>query len=410
LAPRAALGALHDARHRRRGDEAPGRGRGAEDGLNLLAVNWLDIGSPQAGGAEVHLFEILRRWRARGHTITWLASNWPGGAAEAEEDGIRVLRRGHRYDANHALPRAYKRELQGERFDAVIEDINKIPFFSPRWAKAPVLGVVPHLFGTTVFAEVDPLSAAYVVAHEAFIPGVYRDVPFMAISESTRDDLVARGLPADHVTVVHCGMDHERYRPSAPKADEPTVVFLGRLRKYKGVDVLLDAFALVARTLPAARLEIVGDGPHRPSLERRAERLGLAGRVAFRGYVSSDEKVRALSAAHVAVCPSPKEGWGLTVIEANACGTAVVASRSPGLVDSVKDGETGLLVPHGDVNALAGAIRRVIEDEALRARLERRGVEWAATFTWDRCADEAHAWLERSLGFESELHGSMKAV
>jgi len=72
-----------------------------------------------------------------------------------------------------------------------------------------------------VFAEADPLSASYVMAHEAFIPSVYRDVPFMAISESTRDDLVHRGLSAEHVTVVHCGMDHERYRPSAPKADEP---------------------------------------------------------------------------------------------------------------------------------------------------------------------------------------------
>ena len=113
--------------------------------------------------------------------------------------------------------------------------------------------------------------------------------------------------------------------------------------------------------------------------------------------------------AHVAVCPSPKEGWGLTVIEANACGTAVVASRSPGLVDSVRDGETGLLVPHGDPNALAAGMLRVLQDEALRARLERRGLEWAATFTWDRCAEEAHTWLERSLGYEPEIHGSMNS-
>jgi glycosyltransferase involved in cell wall biosynthesis len=294
----------------------------------------------------------------------------------------------------------------------VIEDINKIPFFAPRWAKAPVLGVVPHLFGTTVFAETDPLSGLYVVAHEALIPSVYRDVPFMAISESTRDDLVARGVRSEHVTVVHCGMDHDRYRPSAVKAADPTVVFLGRLRKYKGVDVLLEAFALVAAELPNARLEIVGDGPHKGRLERRAARLGLSDRVRFRGFVPAAEKVALLSAAHVAVCPSPKEGWGLTVIEANACGTAVVASRSPGLVDSVRDGETGLLVPHGDARELAAAIRRVLEDEALRARLERRGLEWAATFTWDRCAEEAHAWLERSLGLEPELHGSIdsKAV
>jgi glycosyltransferase involved in cell wall biosynthesis len=355
----------------------------------------------------VHLHEILNRWRARGHSITWLASAWPGGAREDERDGIRILRRGAWWNANHALPAAARRELGGERFDAVIEDINKLPFFAPRWAHAPVLAVVPHLFGTTVFAETDPLQALYVLAHEARIPSVYRATPFLAISGSTRDDLVRRGVAADHVTVVHCGLDHARYRPSAPKAATPTVVFLGRLRRYKGVGVLLDAFARVRRTVAGARLEIVGDGPYRPQLERRAQGLGLSDHVRFLGFVPAVEKTAHLSAAHVSVCPSPKEGWGLTVIESNACGTAVVASRSPGLVDSVKDGETGLLVPHGDVDALAAAVVRVLTEDPLRTRLEQGGRAWADTFTWERCADEAHGWLERSLGLEPGASGAL---
>ncbi len=318
--------------------------------------------------------------------------------AEEERDGIRILRRGAWWNANHTLPAAYRRELSGERFDAVIEDINKLPFFAPRWAKAPVLAVVPHLFGTTVFAETDWAQGAYVLAHEAMIPLVYGRTPFVAISPSTRDDLVARGIPQANVSVVHCGLDHARYRPTAVKSAFPHVVFLGRLRRYKGVDVLLDAFARVARDVPGAVLDVVGDGPYKAALEARARRLGLGeDRVRFRGFVPAEEKVALLSSAHVAVCPSPKEGWGLTVVEANACGTAVVASRSPGLVDSVKDGETGLLVPHGDVAALAGAIGRVLSDPALRGRLETAGRAWAATFTWDRCADEMHAVLERVL-------------
>ena len=330
--------------------------------------------------------------------MTWLTSGFDGGAPETEIDGMRVLRRGHWYDANHALPKAYKRELKGERFDAVIEDVNKLPFFAPRWADAPVLAVVPHLFGTTAFAETGPLQALYVMAHEALMPSVYRGVPFLAISESTRDDLVARGIPADHIAVVHCGLDHARYRKTAEKEPRPTIAFLGRLRKYKGVDVLLDAFAELRTRLPDARLWIVGDGPYKATLERRAQRLGLQDHATFFGFVPSAEKVARLSAAHVAVCPSPKEGWGLTVVEANACGTAVVASRSPGLVDSVKDGETGILVPHGDARALAAAIERVLTDATLRASLETKGLAWSQTFTWDRCADEAYAVLERALG------------
>jgi len=360
----------------------------------------MDIGAPAAGGAEVHLFEILRRWRARGHAVTWLAAGFPGGAAEDERDGIRILRAGAWWNANHALPAAFRRRLGGERFDAVIEDINKLPFLAPRWAKAPVLAVVPHLFGTTVFAETAWPQGLYVLAHEALIPLVYRDVPFMAISESTRDDLVARGIPAAHVSVVHCGLDHERFRPAAPKSVRPRVAFVGRLRRYKGVDVLLDAFKRVARAVPDVGLDVIGDGPYRGALEARARRLGFedGSQVRFHGFVPAATKVELLSAAHVSVCPSPKEGWGLTVIEANACGTAVVASRSPGLVDSVRDGETGLLVPHGEVTALADAVTSVLTDPRLRARLESAGRAWAGSFTWDRCADEAYAVLERAAG------------
>jgi glycosyltransferase involved in cell wall biosynthesis len=310
------------------------------------------------------------------------------------------VRRGAWWNANHTLPAAYRRELAGERFDCVIEDINKLPFLAPRWADAPVLAIVPHLFGTAVFAETSWPQGLYVLAHEALIPLVYGRTPFVAISESTRADLVARGLPAANVSVVHCGLDHARYRPTAAKAERPSVVFLGRLRRYKGVDVLLDAFARVVRAHPDAVLDVVGDGPYKGALEAQAKRLGLLG-VRFRGFVPAEEKVAILSASHVAVCPSPKEGWGLTVVEANACGTAVVASRSPGLVDSVKSGVTGLLVPHGDVPALAEAIGRVLDDAPLRARLETEGKSWAATFTWDRCADEMHGALERALSAAS---------
>jgi hypothetical protein len=138
----------------------------------------------------VHLFEILRRWRARGHTVTWLAANFPGGAEEDERDGIRIVRAGAWWNANHALPAAYRRRLAGERFDAVIEDINKLPFLSPRWTRAPVLAVVPHPFGRQGFAETVRRRALRAGPRGAHIPAT-TDVPF-AISESTRDDRRSR--------------------------------------------------------------------------------------------------------------------------------------------------------------------------------------------------------------------------
>jgi glycosyltransferase involved in cell wall biosynthesis len=232
------------------------------------------------------------------------------------------------------------------------------------------------------------------------IPLVYRGVPFLAISESTRNDLVRRGIPRDRVAVVRCGLDHSRYAVTVPPETRahPIVLFVGRLRKYKGAQYLIRAFPDILRSVPEARLNIVGDGPYRANLERLATSLKIGDRIGFLGALSHRDKVDALNQAQVAAAPSPKEGWGLTVIEANACGTPVVASRSPGLVESVRDGETGILVPHGDVAALAGAITGLLQDRARRLAMAEAGVRWARGFTWERCYEDSRAVIERAAG------------
>ncbi len=368
--------------------------------LRLVAINWRDPGHPEAGGAEVHLHEILKRAAGLGHEVAWLASGFPGGEPESRRDGIRVLRRGAWWNFNAVVPGVLRGELARPAPDLVIEDINKVPCFAPAFTRAPVSVIVPHLFGTTAFRETAWPQAAYVWALEAWIPRVYRREPFLVISESTREDLAARGIPRQRIAVVHCGLDHSTFRPdpATAKAALPTVLFLGRLRRYKGLDVVLRALPEVRRSVPEARLVVVGDGPYRRPLERLARRLALDSAVEFTGFVPGAERVRRLREAHVAVQPSPKEGWGLTVVEANACGTAVVASRSPGLRDSVQEGVSGLLVPHGDVAALAGALVRVLRDDALRRRLERGGLDWAARYSWEECAERSLEVLLGPLG------------
>jgi len=190
------------------------------------------------------------------------------------------------------------------------------------------------------------------------------------------------------VTVVHCGLDHASYRvdPAVPKNPRPTILFVGRVRRYKGVDWVARVLPEVLRRIPDARLEVVGDGPHLRELRERIARAGLERAVEFAGFVPRAEKVRRLQSAWVVVQPSPKEGWGLTVVEAGACGTAVVAADSPGLRDSVRRDETGLLVPFADDAGLSDALSRVLGDADLRRRLERNGVEWAKQFDWGDCA------------------------
>jgi glycosyltransferase involved in cell wall biosynthesis len=355
---------------------------------HLLAVNFRDPAHPEAGGAELHLEEILLEAARRGWRVTWLACGFPGGAPEAEHRGLRVVRRGDWWNFNLVVPGVLRREFADPAPDLVVEDINKAPCFTPAFTRAPVAAIVPHLFGATAFLEASAPVAAYVVLLESLIPWAYRRSRFLAISESTRDDLVRRGIAPGRIAVVHCGMDHATYRhdPTVAKSAAPTIVFLGRLRRYKGVDWAMRVLPRVRERVPGARLVVVGDGPFRPVLERAAARLGVSGAVEFRGFLPAAEKVRALQQAWALVQPSPKEGWGLTVVEAGACGTAVVAADSPGLRDSVRRDETGLLVPYGDDARLADALARVLGDAALRARLEAAGRAWAARFTWPDCA------------------------
>jgi glycosyltransferase involved in cell wall biosynthesis len=355
---------------------------------HLLAVNFRDPAHPEAGGAELHLEHILLEAVGRGMRVTWLAAGFPGAAEQGEHRGIRVVRRGDWWNFNLVVPGVLRREFSSPPPELVVEDINKVPCFTPWWSRSRVAVIVPHLFGTAAFREASLPIAGYVIALEALIPSAYRGSRFVVISESTRDDLVARGIPRERVAVVHCGLDHAHYRPDSAgtKSERPTVLYIGRLRRYKGVDWVMRSLPRVLRRVPGARLVVVGDGPHLPELKLSAARRGLSHAVEFRGFLPLDEKVRLLREAWVLVQPSPKEGWGLTVVEAGACGTAVVAADSPGLRDSVQHDVTGLLVPYDDDTRLVEALSRVLEDAALRGRLAAAGTAWAARFTWPECA------------------------
>jgi glycosyltransferase involved in cell wall biosynthesis len=366
--------------------------------LRILVLNWRDPLNPEAGGAEVHLHEILKRAAAAGHDIVQVSHASGGLPAGQVLDGVRIFRRGGRLTFNLGLASWCRRNLDLSSFDLVVEDLCKLPFFAPLWSPVPVLVIVPHLFGTTAYREVALPLALYVNALEAFVPSAYDGCRFVAISDSTRNDLVRRGIPASSIEVVPCGMDSSTYTPDPAVAPVPmTILYVGRIKRYKGIQHLLEAVALLrADGLPAV-LRVVGSGDYLDSLRRRTASLGLSDCVSFTGFVSGSRKVAELRSAWVAALPSEKEGWGLTVIEANACGTPVVASDSDGLRDSVRHGSTGLLVPHGDVAALAGALRSILTDVDLRERLSAGGLEWARGFTWDRAAEGTLAAAVRAV-------------
>lgn len=360
-------------------------------------VNWQDRENPLAGGAEIQLHETFGRLADRGHRITLLVSGWEGAPPRTELDGMRVVRAGRRYTFPPHAWRTYARELSGEPFDLVVEDVNKFPLLTPLWSGTPVVLQVPHLFGEVAFREAPLPVATAVWLGERLMPWAYSSCRVHAASDSTAEDLVDRGFDGGRVRVIHNGVDHGFFRPDpgTPRFEEPTLVYLGRLKRYKELDRALEGVSRLRGRGVEPRLLIAGKGDDRPRLEERASEMGLGNRVRFLGFVSEERKRELLRRAWCTVYPSPKEGWGITNIEAAACGTPVVASDSPGLRESVADGESGLLVPHDDPEAWADALERVLTDDGLRRRLARGARSHAERFSWERAADETEDDLIR---------------
>jgi glycosyltransferase involved in cell wall biosynthesis len=356
--------------------------------LRVLVLNERDPRHPKAGGAELHVHEIFRRLAEQGVRVTQLSSGFAGGAKRETLDGVDVHRLG-----NLALyyPRVVAkciRETRRGRHDVVVECLNKVPFYSPTYSAVPVLAICHHLFGEVAFQQKAWPIAAAVWSSERLIPALYRKCPVISISESSKDELVARGLREELMRVSYCGIEHPPADPDTDTPRKPVVTYLGRLEAYKRVDVMLRAMALLSDRFPDARILVIGRGDERAKLEALARELGLADRTHFTGFVTDEERNALLSETRVCVCPSEKEGWGLTVIESNATGTPVVARDAPGLRESVRHGETGYLVPTPSPERFARRIGELLEDDALSTRMSRNALAWSKKFDWDLAARE----------------------
>jgi glycosyltransferase involved in cell wall biosynthesis len=368
----------------------------------ILILNERDPEHPRAGGVESHVAEISRRLAEKGHEITLLASSFGSTPRRARISGMEVRRLG---PLATYYPRAVwtcARETRRDRYDLVVEHLCKVPFCSALYSAVPVLAVSHHLFGASAFLQASWPIAAGVVTLEQLIPLAYRDVPFLAVSQSSRDDLVARGIPRERIDLLHNGVDvPERAVRSA--AERPCrVAYFGRLEAYKRVDLFLRAMARLVPHYPELEVLVIGRGQERERLERLCVELELDSRTRFTGFADAEERDLLLSESRVCVCPSVKEGWGITVVEANALGTPAVATAAPGLVDAVRDGETGLLVaeapPETFVGGIAEAVSRILADDALADRLSQGAQRWARRFSWDESAERMAKAIEARIG------------
>ncbi|MBN2620226.1 glycosyltransferase family 4 protein [candidate division WOR-3 bacterium] len=355
--------------------------------MNILVINWQDWDNPNAGGAEVHLREVFSRLAQRGHTVVLLCSRGEGQTHRSERNGFVILRTGQRTTFNFLVPGVLSQLVSQYRIDVICDDLNKIPFYSPWFVKRPVVALVHHLFRKTIYRETNALLASYVYGAESIIPWCYHDTPFVAVSESTCQDLVNMGIEPHHIHIVYNGIAL-RKRARAVARQKNLIVYVGRIKQYKSIDHFLRAAALV-RTQRSIRIMVVGDGDGLPGLKDVARHMNID--VHFTGYMSEEEKYRIYAQARAAVQPSVKEGWGLTALEAQSCGTPVICADSPGLREAVSHGKTGFLYPYGNIEQCAHHMQTLLDDDALWQTLSNGARTWAQNFSWDTAAQKIEA-------------------
>lgn len=353
---------------------------------------------PQAGGAEAHLHEIFSRLVRRGHSVDLVTCGYDGAPASEMLDGMTVHRIGSRTTYNLNVRAWWKQVGKGLNVDVVVDDINKIPLMTPLFINRPIVGIVHHLFGKSIFSEASLPIALYVNLAERRIPKVYANTPLAVVSESTRAECAGIGLPSSNLTIIHNGIDAAVFPMRvANKAPSPVITYFGRLKSYKSVDHLLKAFQKIVSVHPTATLWIIGRGDDEQRLRSLTHNLGIESSVVFHGYVDDEQKVSLLSQSWIVVNPSMKEGWGITNLEANACGTPVVSADSPGLRDSVKNDVSGLLYPYGDIRTLTEEISSLLSDHDRLNRISHSSVTWAGQFSWDESAQQMETLLQQCI-------------
>jgi glycosyltransferase involved in cell wall biosynthesis/O-antigen/teichoic acid export membrane protein len=364
--------------------------------VHILVLTDRDWTHPQGGGTGANLYGQVSRWLAWGHRVSIVACGYKGGERFEKHGDLEIHRVGGR---STVFPRAIWKQWRGlvADPDVVLEVVNGITFLTPVWLRTPRVTLVHHIHRKHYVEEMGRFGAVAALALETLpLQLLYPDSRFLTISHATAEEIAELGIDRERIAVNYIGVELDAFEPGQ-RAEEPTLLYLGRLKRYKRIEVLLD----VLEHVPAAVLDVAGEGDHRPELEAEIERRGLSDRVRMHGHVDEAFKLELLQRSWVNLTASSAEGWCLTVMEAAACGTPSAALAVGGLPESISEERTGLLAETPE--QLAEQTARLVGDPELRETLGRAALERAHDFTWDATAQRTLDVLEsaRAAGPES---------
>ncbi|WIM87037.1 glycosyltransferase family 4 protein [Candidatus Mycobacterium wuenschmannii] len=367
---------------------------------SVLLLCWRDTDHPQGGGSETYLQRIGAQLAASGVEVTLRTARYPGAARREVVDGVRIDRAGGRYSVYiwamlaMAGARLGLGPLRGVRPDVIVDTQNGLPFLARLVYGSRVAVLVHHCH-----REQWPVAGWFLGRVGWFVeswlsPKLNRHNQYVTVSLPSARDLVGLGVSNDRIAVVRNGLDEAPVTSlSGPRADAPRIVVLSRLVPHKQIEDALNAVVRLRTSMPLVHLDVVGGGWWEHRLVDHARRLGISDAVTFHGHIDDDAKHSVLQQAWVHVLPSRKEGWGLAVIEAAQHAVPTIGYRSSGgLVDSIIDGVTGVLVD--DQAGLVDRLEQLLTDPVLRDQLGSKAQARSAEFSWKQSADGMRAVLE----------------
>ena len=365
--------------------------------MRILIFNWRDIKNPEAGGAEIYLHEQAARWVKKGCEVTLFCSAFPGCKKREIIDGINIVRAGNKYSVYFMAFLYYLFKFRN-KYDIIIDAENGIPFFTPLYSSKPKVLLIHHVHKDIFFKELPfPLALIGYFLEMKLMPLIYKKVNIITVSKSSKEKILEYRLTKKPVEIVYNGLGKAWIDKKIKKSRKPLVVYLGRFKKYKSIDILIKAFIKVNHLIPESKLLIIGKGDQEKNLKKLIKKNKMEDKIKICNALnmSEEEKINKVGKGWFAVNPSFIEGWGVTIIECNALGLPVIGSNVSGIRDSIKNGKTGLLFEYGNVDELSKKIILLIKNNKKRKELSKNALKWSKKFSWDKSAEKFLEILKR---------------
>lgn len=365
--------------------------------MRILILNWRDIKNPSSGGAEILTHEIAKRWVSQGHSVTQFSSTFKGAESAELIDGVKVIRRGHpdaRYLFNSVHFKAfwyYVKNFRG-KIDVVIDEVHGLPFFTPFFVQEKIVVLICEVAGNLWVKLYGPIFGTIGrIVENCYLRFIYRSLKYLTISDSTRKDLINKGVNRDLITVLPMGITKPEIDKKYKKEKNLTLLYVGRLSKSKGIEDTILGFKTIVSKVPGSTLWIVGRGEDKytSELKKMIDSLHLLRSVEFFGFVTERKKFELMSRAHILVSASLKEGFGLTIPEAGSVHTPAIVYRTAGLSDIVIDGKSGIICKKNTPQELSHAVLRIWQDKILYGKLSEGAYEESKKYSWNKTSKVA---------------------